>query len=264
MIVRQSDDIGGMIKNLEEDLGEIDLTTEIVDDALKISISGYTSCAYSTAVEIDKKIQAFGHHTIGAHSFETECDGEHGEVWVGQPEAIEAAKLQRLKENASNSLGALPIEHAKTVIAEWMKKNGLGSPAVPIRGSEVRKADSDAAYPLLIESIKKGFSNHKSAITEWESGLHVQLGEETLRLTIEVVENDEEWGTTPLSGMEGEFAQPKELRDHTDVLDAALSGLRHGGLAESISGLTTDGDNHDCEAMFQFRSIGWSVKVRTD
>lgn len=59
-----------------------------------------------------------------------------------------------------------------------------------------------------------------------------------------------------------ELPLPDTLEDHTSVLDSILAGLQDSPLGAEINGLTTDGDNHDCEAIFWFRDQPWIIKVR--
>ena len=55
----------------------------------------------------------------------------------------------------------------------------------------------------------------------------------------------------------------KKVKDHVGILDVCLYAMKHSSFAQYISDLTTDGDNHDCEAIFHLQNYGYcTLKVR--
>jgi hypothetical protein len=56
---------------------------------------------------------------------------------------------------------------------------------------------------------------------------------------------------------------PEKVKDHWNVLECCLRALADNRWsAERISQVTTDGDNHDCEALFAFEGRAYFLKVR--
>lgn len=252
MTLRYSDEVIEKIKALEEDLGEIGLETEIKGDLLGLSISGMSSMSYSTAMEIDKRLESFANEVTEAACFETECDGEHGCVWVGPEHMVKKAQRENLINEAAGILQQLSLDE----INEALRRARDKAAAPPVASS------ADALQVLTDLAIKKGFSSFPDCIEpHLDNDFQVSTETDVYTLTIEEDEDDPIDMTT--SASVAGCASPKELKDHTSVLDAALAGLGSDpAVAAEITALTTDGDNHDCEAKFNFRGKAWTIKVR--
>lgn len=117
MILKNYENMDLDLEDLEEELGEIELTRETKDDVTKVEISGHYSMSYGTAVEIDKKLRAFSKHVVEPACFVTCCDDDPGEVWVGKQKDIARAKRARLVEQATELMKQLSPEEQQTVIA---------------------------------------------------------------------------------------------------------------------------------------------------
>lgn len=128
MIVKNYTGLMEDLDDLEDYLGEIELTKKTKDDVTEVTISGHFSMSYSTAVLIDEKLRAFGKHVVQPARFATECDYEEGEVWVGEKDAIEKAKRARLVAEAVDLMKQLTIEERKAVFG-LMENTREGSPS---------------------------------------------------------------------------------------------------------------------------------------
>lgn len=64
--------------------------------------------------------------------------------------------------------------------------------------------------------------------------------------------------------MTRDYKMPKNIKDHTQIMDACLAALAADEeIVESISDLTTDGGSDDCEAIFNFAEEGYLIlKIR--
>lgn len=73
--------------------------------------------------------------------------------------------------------------------------------------------------------------------------------------TVELLSMDEiDAGSRIGSKIGKDRAGVKTVKNHSDVLDVCLHALSNNESArKSISDLTTDGDNHDCEAIFNLK-----------
>lgn len=61
-----------------------------------------------------------------------------------------------------------------------------------------------------------------------------------------------------------DYPMPEKVKDHTDLLDLALSAISRIENRPVISDLTTDGDHNDCEAIFRVGDERYyTLKVRT-
>ena len=58
------------------------------------------------------------------------------------------------------------------------------------------------------------------------------------------------------------YRRPDLITDHGTLLDAMLYALADSPHRHHITGLTTDGDGSDCEAIFNFHTVPTVLKVR--
>lgn len=105
-----------VLSELDEIIGEIE--SEVVDDAeaktFTLKLSGGMSCSYSTASDIDDKLKEFGPFAVGVGYFETNCDDEKNDLWVGEEKAVAQAIRESLVREASAAIAKLtPDEKAK-------------------------------------------------------------------------------------------------------------------------------------------------------
>lgn len=129
MTLKNYRDMNVDLEYLEEDLGEIELTKEVKDDVTVVSISGDYYMSYGTAVEIDRKLRAFGKHVVEPACFATECDNEHGEVWVGEKEAVDKAIRAKLMDYAVDLMKQLTPDERQTVITTVGEEDTSEEPA---------------------------------------------------------------------------------------------------------------------------------------
>ena len=72
-------------------------------------------------------------------------------------------------------------------------------------------------------------------------------------------DEDDPIGDEPMS--EG-YEPPGSITDHATLLDAILHGIARSPHRKHVTGLTTDGDGSDCEAIFDFHGDPTILKVR--
>lgn len=96
-----------------------------------------------------------------------------------------------------------------------------------------------------------------------DTGVDVAIGHDGYTVTVDEFELDEDEELT------GSKWEPNTLaphahspKNHGDLLDVCLAGLARAPFADQITDMTTDGDNHDCEAIFAINGEFYVVKVR--
>lgn len=74
-----------VLDGLTDGLGEIEVEVHDHDDkTFTTQIAGGLHCSYSTASDLGSKITALGPFAIEVGYFETDYDGEKGDLWVGK------------------------------------------------------------------------------------------------------------------------------------------------------------------------------------
>jgi hypothetical protein len=116
----------------------------------------------------------------------------------------------------------------------------------------------------IFEVLRVGFGDKGLVVDDrlMEMSVRVSANRKTLyyEVILESIDvEDEEMTENPMV----EYKKPSKIKDHVGVLDMALYLLGNSREREKISGLTTDGDNKDCEAIFHHKEYGNVVlKVR--
>jgi hypothetical protein len=93
----------------------------------------------------------------------------------------------------------------------------------------------------------------------------VQVPGMTYTVTIDDFDEDDDdpIGDEPMTGNYFRSdSRPDPLTNHVSVLSAILYCLAHSDYRSKITGLTTDGDNHDCEAIFKYDNQPTIIKIR--
>lgn len=126
--------------------------------------------------------------------------------------------------------------------------------------------EADENEALILRTIRDGFdARFPNMITTTGTHTYVDVDGDSFELIVETDDEFDkaEYGPMSMAEMARGWDVPVKPKDCTDVLDIILFSLsQHEQLAKEITGLTTDGDNHDCEAMFLFRNQAWTIKVR--
>ena len=68
----------------------------------------------------------------------------------------------------------------------------------------------------------------------------------------------------PIGGepMSSDYPRPGSIIDHVGVLDAILNAIADSPHRQHVTGLTTDGDGSDCEAVFHLYGDPTVLRVR--
>lgn len=90
----------------------------------------------------------------------------------------------------------------------------------------------------------------------------VTLKDDEYRVILDDLEEDEDdpIGDKP---MVGTYKRPRRITDHVTLLDAILHAISRPPYRKRITGLTTDGDHNDCEAIFSYNGNPTVLKVRS-
>lgn len=72
-------------------------------------------------------------------------------------------------------------------------------------------------------------------------------------------DEDAPFGDEPMSQ---DYFRPVSITDHVTLLDAILHSIAESPHRRHVTGLTTDGDGSDCEAIFNFDGDPIILKVR--
>lgn len=106
--VKDNGETRKLVQELETNCGEIEFCTDENDDkTFTLTVSGGQMCSYTTATDIDETLEKFGPFVVGdAVRFNTRCDDEEGEVWVGPKDMVEKghkdAKLEAAPMPSAN------------------------------------------------------------------------------------------------------------------------------------------------------------------
>lgn len=117
--VRDTLESRGLLAELREAVtSEFEVEAEDGEGVFTLSVSGGMMCSYSTASDVDEKLQAFGPYAVEAVAFQSVCDDEKNKVWVGDPEDVKKAKRARLVATAGMLFAKLTPEERAQVIAD--------------------------------------------------------------------------------------------------------------------------------------------------
>jgi hypothetical protein len=108
-----------VLAELTDGLGEIEAEVEDHDDkTFTVTLNGGMHCSYGTASDIDDKITALGPFAVEVGYFETDCEDQKSDLWVGKPANVEKSIRSALVRDARNALKKLTAEEAEEVLAE--------------------------------------------------------------------------------------------------------------------------------------------------
>jgi hypothetical protein len=108
-----------VLAELTDGLGEIEAEVEDhPDKTFTVTLNGGMHCSYSTASDIDDRITALGQFAVEVGYFETDCEDQKGDLWVGKPADVEKAIRAALVREARDALKKLTAEEAEDVLAE--------------------------------------------------------------------------------------------------------------------------------------------------
>jgi len=108
-----------VLTELTDGLGEIEVEVEDHDDkTFTVNLNGGMHCSYSTAADVDDKITALGPFAIEVGYFETICEDEKGDLWVGKKADVEKAIREALVREARDALKKLTAKEAEVLLAE--------------------------------------------------------------------------------------------------------------------------------------------------
>jgi hypothetical protein len=127
MKVKNTPEVRELVNVLEDNCGEIEVVwDDHKDGTATLSVSGGEQCSYSTAAYLDECLQNFGDHLAdpnAAFLFETRCDDDTDEFWVGTDEAVKKAIRNALVENAREAIRKLTPNEWEALSAETMDAN---------------------------------------------------------------------------------------------------------------------------------------------
>ena len=133
--------------------------------------------------------------------------------------------------------------------------------AAPGRAPMVEEPEVDRSLLEIIPAALAGYPGTTASLADG-SALDVRLADgDAYRITLDGLGEDE---GDPIGGgpMSAGYRRPDRIADHATLLDAVLHALAGSPLRGHITGLTTDGDGDDCEAMFRLRGAPVVLKVR--
>ena len=133
--------------------------------------------------------------------------------------------------------------------------------AAPGRAPMVEEPEDDRSLLEIIPAALAGYPGTTASLADG-SALDVRLADgDAYRITLDGLGEDE---GDPIGGgpMSAGYRRPDRIADHATLLDAVLHALAGSPLRGHITGLTTDGDGDDCEAMFRLRGAPVVLKVR--
>jgi hypothetical protein len=108
-----------VLAELTDGLGEIEAEVEDHDDkTFTVTLNGGMHCSYGTASDVDDKITALGPFAVEVGYFETDCEDQKGDLWVGKKADVEKAIRSALVREARDALKKLTAEEAEEVLAE--------------------------------------------------------------------------------------------------------------------------------------------------
>jgi hypothetical protein len=108
-----------VLAELTDGLGEIEVEVEDHDDkTFTVEINGGMYCSYGTSSDVDDKIAALGPFAVAVGYFETLCEDEKGDLWVGKPADVEKAIRVALVRDAREALKKLTAEEAEELLSE--------------------------------------------------------------------------------------------------------------------------------------------------
>lgn len=109
-----------VLAELTDGTGEIE--SEVIenpdDKTFTVELKGGMHCSYSTASDIDDKITALGPFAVEVGYFETTCEDEQGDLWVGKKADVEEAIRAALVREARDALKKLTAEEAEELLTE--------------------------------------------------------------------------------------------------------------------------------------------------
>ena len=108
-----------VLAELTDGLGEIEAEVEDHDDkTFTVTLNGGMYCSYGTASDVDDKITALGPFAVEVGYFETNCEDEKGDLWVGKKADVEKAIRAALVREARDALKKLTAEEAEELLSE--------------------------------------------------------------------------------------------------------------------------------------------------
>ena len=118
--VKDTKQTRALVAELEHNCGEIEVSTEDHDDkTFTLTVSGGQMCSYTTATEIDATLEKFGPFVVGdAACFNTNCDDEDGEVWVGKADKVAKGQANAKLEAARAAVKELTEDQAEQLVKE--------------------------------------------------------------------------------------------------------------------------------------------------
>jgi len=108
-----------VLAELTDGLGEIEVEVEDHDDkTFTVTLNGGMYCSYSTASDVDDKITALGPFAVEVGHFETDCEDQKSDLWVGKKADVEKAIRLALVLEAREALKKLTAEEAEELLTE--------------------------------------------------------------------------------------------------------------------------------------------------
>jgi len=108
-----------VLAELTDGLREIEVEVEDHDDkTFTVTLNGGMHCSYSTAADVDDKITALGAFAVEVGYFETICEDEKGDLWVGKKSDVEKAIREALVHEARDALKKHTAKEAEILLAE--------------------------------------------------------------------------------------------------------------------------------------------------